>query len=105
MDHYFSIQVDANNGCGTSVVTTADTLSEAFTQGIREAAHYLLICGYAPTIGISRACSTCYGGGTVRKSVSRTRSKSIRCPACRGKDSTVSIVENVRFPVHAVAAE
>jgi hypothetical protein len=45
---------------------------------------------------ITRFCSHCDGTGKVPSK--RNRHKSVRCPACRGKDSTVALETWINIP-------
>ena len=97
-NRYFVVMVDTNNGKQTSMTGYTDTLKSAITDGISMSSYYYFFCGYRnPTFTIESRCATCNGNGRVR---SKRGLNTKKCTTCKGKDSAVTVVEDVAFMLH-----
>lgn len=104
-ERYFSVCIHTNNGAGGGCMFSEETAEVAMAKAIESAGYYAVECGYLPSIDIEDRCSVCDGDGVVKRQTSRYRAKMVKCPACRGKESRRTVVNNVPFRFHSNLGE
>ena len=104
MSRWFEITVDTNNGNSSCLSTGEHDLASAIATAIRESSYFAVECGYSPSFTIIDQCEECYGEGAINRrsgKTARSRMRRIACPTCKGKQSSVVVVDNVPFQFHS----
>lgn len=97
----FTVCVEANNGHGTAMTCTRETLGEALQEAVKQASYYRLSCGYVrPTMTVVELCASCYGSGEPLDGKPGSRGR--KCTACRKKSDVRArtIFNDVPFELH-----
>lgn len=101
--HYYSVTVDSrgnDQGYDTGYQSGHDTEDWARTE-LREQIAFVMSIGKIVTRAkVTKVCGTCFGCGTVFVPQKRNPrlGKNKRCPACKGRDSEVTVSTWVDIP-------